>query len=70
MKKKLKSVRLQPAAGSYVKKNSMQITQSRDLFLYKTLGRTEKPKSEDRSGGSSTHSSSSGKTHGGGGGKF
>lgn len=68
--KKLKSVRLQPAAGSYVKKNSMQITQSRDLFLYKTLGRTEKPKSEDRSGGSSTHSSSSGKTHGGGGGKF
>ena len=52
-----------------MKKNSMQITQSRDLFLYKTLGRTEKPKSEDRSGGSSTHSSSSGKTHGGGGGK-
>ena len=44
-----------------MKKNSMQITQSRDLFLYKTLGRTEKPKSEDRSGGSSTHSSSSGK---------
>lgn len=35
-----------------MKKNSMQITQSRDLFLYKTLGRTEKPKSEDRSGGS------------------
>lgn len=71
MKKKLKSVKLQSAAGNYVKANSMNITESRDIFLYNTVTRTEKPKSgNSSSGGSSTHCSSSGQTHGGGGGKF
>lgn len=71
MKKKLKSVRLQSNAASYVKANSMNITESRDMFLYNTVTRTERPKSNDSSsGGSSTHTSSSGQTHGGGGGKF
>lgn len=70
MKGKLKSVRMQAAAGSYVKANSMNITESRDIFLYNTVTRTERPKSSSSSGGSSTHSSSSGRTHGGGGGKF
>lgn len=68
MKAKLKTVRLQSAAGNYVKENSMQINQSREFFLYSHVDRQEKPK--DTGGGSSTHTSSSGETHGGGGGKF
>lgn len=70
MKGKLKSVRTQAAAASYVKANSLHITESRDLFLYHTVDRREKPKSSSSSGGSSSHTSSSGQTHGGGGGKF
>ena len=71
MKEKLRTVRFQAAAGSYQKENSLNVTESQDLFLYHTVTRTarEKSKSSD-SGGSSTHSSSSGTTHGGGGGKF
>lgn len=70
MKGQLKSVRFQAAAGDYVKANSMNITESRDMFLYNTITRTEISKSEDSSGGSSTHTSSSGTTHGGASGKF
>ena len=72
MKAKLKTVRRQAAADSYVKKDSMNVTESRDLFLYRTVTRTAKPKNEDNgsSSGSSTHTSSSGSTYGGGGGKF
>ena len=68
MKSKLKSVHFQAAAGTYVKQGSMNVTESRDLFLYSTVNRVAKPKNEDS--GSSTHTSSSGATHGGGGGKF
>lgn len=70
MKAKLKTVRFQPAANSYMKAGSMNITESRDMFLYNTVTRTAKPKDNDSGGGSSTHTSSSGSTHGGGGGKF
>ena len=72
MKGQLKSVRRQAAADSYVKQGSMVITDSRDLYLYRTISRTARPKSSSSSGGggSSTHSSSSGSSHGGGGGKF
>lgn len=70
MKGKLKSVRMQKAAASYVKANSLHISESRDLFLYHTVNRTEKPKSNGSSGGSSSHTSSSGRTHSGSGGKF
>ena len=69
MKSKLKTVRFQAAANSYMKAESMNITESRDLYLYSAVTRTAKPKNDD-SGGSSTHTSSSGSTHGGGGGKF
>lgn len=69
MKSKLKTVRKQVAANSYMKNGSMNITDSRDLFLYQTVTRTEKSQSNSSSG-SSTHTSSSGTTHGGGGGKF
>ena len=67
MKGQLRSVRTQAAANSYVKKDSLKITNSRDLFLYRHIDRRERPK---ESSGSSTHTSSSGRTHGGGGGKF
>lgn len=68
MKAELKTVRFQPEAKNYIRDGSLNITQSRDLFLYRTVDRTEKSKDEDS--GSSTHTSSSGTTHGGGGGKF
>lgn len=69
MKGKLKTVRSQAAANSYVKNGSMIVTESRDMFLYHTVTRIAKPKNTGSSG-SSTHRSSSGVTHGGGGGKF
>jgi len=68
MKGKLKSVRFQNAAGNYIKKGSMVVSVSRDLYLYKTVRRVARPKSNSSSG--STHRSSSGRSHGGGGGKF
>ena len=68
MKRKLK--RMQTAvennyAANYIKPGSMRIDTSRDLFLYSTIIKTEKPKSS-----SGTHTSSSGRTHGGSGGSF
>ena len=69
MKGKLKTVRFQAGAGSYVKAGSMNVTESRDLFLFANVTRSPRPK-ESSSGGSSTHTSSSGSSHGGGGGKF
>ena len=68
----LVGIGLQAAAGDYMKSGSLNITESRDTFLYNTVTRTAKPKNTDSgsSGGSSTHTSSSGETHGGGGGKF
>ena len=69
MKSKLKTVKMQAAAGSYLKSGSLNITQSNDIFLYSNVTRTAKPK-ENNSSGSSTHTSSSGNTYGGGGGKF
>ena len=62
----LVTVRQQVKADNYVIPGSLQLTNSRDLFLYSQVTKTERPKS----GGSSTHTSSSGRTHGGGGGKF
>lgn len=72
MKGKLKTVRFQPDADRYVKTNSMQVTERRDLFLYTHVDRHPRPKetSGGSSGGSSIHTSSSGRSHGGGGGKF
>lgn len=66
MKASLKTVRHQALAKNYVRDGSLNITQSKDLFLYRTVSRTER----ERDSGSSTHTSSSGSTHGGGGGKF
>lgn len=68
MKKKLKKMKTaveNDYAGNYMKPGSMNLTLSRDLFLYSRITKTEKPK-----GDSGTHTSSSGRTHGGRGGNF
>ena len=72
MKGQLRSVAFQENAASYVREGSMKLTNSRELFLYRDVQRTEhvEEKDSDSSGGSSTHTSSSGTTHGGGGGSF
>ncbi|MGN0452322.1 MAG: TPM domain-containing protein [Ruminococcus sp.] len=68
MKSQLKSVRFQAKADNYLKQGSLNITESKDIFLYSHVTRTPRPK--ENSGGSSTHTSSSGTTHGGTSGKF
>ena len=72
MKSQLRSVAFQENAASYVREGSMNLTNSRELVLYRDVDRTEhvEAKDSDSSGGSSTHTSSSGTTHGGGGGSF
>lgn len=67
MKSKLKSVRMQAKADDYMVPGSLELSRSRDLFLYTHVSRREKPQA---SSGSSTHIGSSGTSHGGGGGKF
>ena len=65
LKGQLKSVRMQNAATSYVRANSMHLTQERDLFLYRNVTRTARPKNKSGSGGSSgggSHSSTGGRS--------
>lgn len=59
----LKTVRSQAAAGDYIRKDSFKLTQQRDIFLYHTVTRTERPKDNDNSG---SRTSSTGNSHGGG----
>lgn len=58
----LKTVRSQAAAGSYIRKDSFKLTQERDIFLYHTVTRTERPKDNS----SNSRTSSTGNSHGGG----
>lgn len=70
MRRKLKTVRKQDQAASYVRQGSMHVNRSNDYYLYSTVSKTAKPKNEDSGGGSSPHTSSSGDTFGGSSGKF
>lgn len=73
MKSQLKSVGMQRGAANYVRKGSFNITQSRDIYLYRNVTRTARPKetsSSHSSGGSTVHRSSSGHSFGGRGGRF
>ena len=70
MRRKLKTVRKQDQAASYVRQGSMKVTRSNEYYLYSTVSKSAKPKNEDSGGGSSTHTSSSGDTFGGSSGKF
>ncbi len=64
MKSKLKSVRPQRAASNYVRNGSFMLTKDLDLYLYRTVSRTQRA---DNNSGSR---SSSGSRGGGRGGKF
>lgn len=75
MRLQLHSVYSRQTAEDYMIKDSMQVTRSNDLFLYKQVERREKPKEVEQEkpssqGGSTTHVSSSGTTHGGSSRKF
>ncbi len=71
MRGQMKTVHMKPDAAGYMKKGSLNLTGSSDMFLYSQVSRTAKPKESSSSdGGSSTHTSSSGETHGGSGGSF
>ena len=75
MKAQMKSVRRQRNASAYADDNysycKANLTNVRDIFLYRTVTRTYVPKSKPSSGGgSSTFRSSSGRSHGGRGGRF
>lgn len=67
MKAQLKTVRQQARADAYIAPGGLELTNSRDIFLYSHISRREKPK---QNSGSSTHVSSSGTRHGGGSRKF
>ena len=72
MKSGMKTIRRQDVANDYMISGSLQLTDNREMYLYRQVSRTEKPK-ENRSsggGGSSTHRSSSGRSHGGSSGRF
>ena len=65
MKGQLKSVRKQDSARVYVKKGSMQLNYSRDIFLYRNVTRTKKQERVE-----SSSSGSGGSTRSKGGGSF
>lgn len=51
MKSKLKTVRSQRDADNYVRQDSMKVRNAKEIFLYRTVTRREKPKSSSSSGG-------------------
>ncbi len=75
IKRKLKNVQRQESASSYIKENSIHITDSSEQFLYNTVTKTPRNDNNSRGvgggySGSSTHVSSSGRSHGGSSGSF
>lgn len=71
MKAKLRTVQQKSGAADYVDRDSLRITDTRDIFLYRTVNRTKRAQeNEDHGGPSTTHTSSSGETHGGSSGSF
>lgn len=73
MRSKMKTVKPQRGAQSYVRQGSFNLTKQKDTFLYTNTTRTRKESSSSSSssrGGSSTHRSSSGRSHGGSRGRF
>lgn len=67
LKNQLKSVAPNNVAVDYVKKGSMKVTESREIYLYRNVVAVAK---QNDNNGTSTHTSSSGATHGGGGTKW
>ena len=48
MKAQLKSVGSQSAAANYIRSGSMVITEQEDLFLYRNVSRTPRPKNNNK----------------------
>lgn len=69
-KNNLKSVRPKAHADDYYADGTLDVSRSRDVFLYSNVIRVRKPENSPSGGGSSMHTSSSGATHGGGGRSF
>ncbi len=67
MKKKLTSVKFADSANNYVRPGSLNLTESRDTFLYSSVTRTVRETESRSGGGGGSHTSSSGRSHGGGG---
>lgn len=65
LKGQLKSVKMERGAVNYVRPGSMNVTASRDTYLYRTVSRTARPKNNSSSSGSS-----GGGSYSGGGSKF
>ncbi len=63
----MRNVKPKHSASDYMKAGGVQLTCQEDRYLYQTVTKRARPKSNS-SGGS--HSSSSGRSHGGGGGRF
>lgn len=71
MKGKLKSVRKASSADNYIREDSLNVTESRELFLYSNISKTVIETESNSGGGNSTsHTSSSGRSHSGGGRSF
>lgn len=64
MKGQLKSVRPKGSAADYVTPGSLNVTVAREFYLYRTMDRRPKPKSNSSGGGGGSRSS--GSSHGGG----
>ena len=60
LKGQLKSVKMEHGAANYTRMGSMNVTASRDTFLYHTVSRTAKPKNNSGSSSSSSGGSFSG----------
>ena len=56
LKKQLKSVKKQTEAGNYVTPGSLSVTTQKDIYLYRTVTRTAKPKNTSSGGGGSHRS--------------
>lgn len=67
----LRSVRSKGGAREYVRDGSFHVTRARDIFLYRTVTRHERPKENSGGpGGSTTHTTSGGSSAGGHTGSF
>ena len=73
MQSKLKTVVSRNDAADYIRQGSFRLDNSSDVFLYRRVNRTPRPKPQESSGdggGSTMHTSSSGRSHGGHSGSF
>ena len=62
---KMKTRVPQPNANAYQAEGGLQLTEERDMFLYSTISRTEKPKNNDNDNGSSGSFTSGGESFSG-----